>query len=255
MELDELAGELPPSINAGDELTDKNSSILRSFIESKWDEVRAVYDSQVRAAGCYYKTKLLGCSRAAAVDIGWAGSGTMALYRLSGEAWNLGCDVRGIVAGTNTVYNAEPDAAEPFLQSGRMVAYLYSQSHNRDLLKKHDPDKGYNVFWELLLSSDNPQFVGFYEGDERKGVDDIYDAALDITMRFGKRDVDPDGVAEIQRGILDFVTQYKEHFEEYPYMFNISGRDVYAPLLAVACKNERYLHEIEKKFKLEINVV
>ncbi|SDB32051.1 HAD-IA family hydrolase [Butyrivibrio sp. INlla16] len=255
MELDELAGELPPSINAGDELTDKNSSILRSFIESKWDEVRAVYDSQVRAAGCYYKTKLLGCSRAAAVDIGWAGSGAMALYRLSGEAWNLGCDVRGIVAGTNTVYNAEPDAAEQFLQSGRMVAYLYSQSHNRDLLKKHDPDKGYNVFWELLLSSDTPQFVGFYEGDERKGDEDIYDADMDITLRFGKRDVDPNGVAEIQRGILDFVTQYKEHFAEYPYMFNISGRDAYAPLLAAACKNERYLHEIEKKFELEINVV
>ncbi len=255
MELDELVEGTSSFLNSDDELTDKNSSVLRSFIESRWDAVRTIYDSQIRAAGCYYKTKLSGCSRAAAVDIGWAGSGAMALYRLITEKWNLGCDLRGIVAGTNTIYNAEPDAAEPFLQSGRLVSYLYSQSHNRDLLKKHDPNKGYNIFWELLLSSDTPQFVGFYEGDSRKGNADIYDNALDVTLRFGKKDVDPKGAAEIQRGILDFVRHYKEHFEDYPYMFNISGRDAYAPLLAVTGRNEKYLHEIEKKFELEINVV
>ncbi|WP_026657556.1 HAD family hydrolase [Butyrivibrio sp. AC2005] len=255
MELGSLESELPSSLNPEDELTDNNSDALRSFIDSKRDIIRKIYDSQIWAAGRYYNNKLSGCFRAAAVDIGWAGSGAMALYRLTNEVWKFGCDLRGIVAGTNTIYNAEPDAAEPFLQSGRMVAYLYSQSHNRDILKKHDPDKGYNVFWELLLSSDTPQFVGFYEGDVRKGKDDIYDETMDITLRFGKRDVDPIGVAEIQRGILDFVTQYKEHFEAYPYMLNVSGRDAYAPLLAVAGKNEKYLHEIEKRFELEINVV
>jgi len=254
MELDELLSDLI-AINPEDILTDRNSDLLRNYIEANWEKVGNVYGSQIRAAGRYYKNLLPQGGKAAAIDIGWAGSGAMSLYRLEKEVWKLGCDIRGIVAGTNTIYNAEPDAAEPFLQSGRMVAYLYSQAHNRDLLKKHDPDKGYNVFWELLLSSDTPQFVGFYEGDVKKGTDDIYDSALDITLRFGMRDVNPDGARDIQRGILDFVEQYKKHFEQYPYMFNVSGRDAYAPLLAVTGKNEKYLHAIESKFEMEINVI
>ena len=237
------------------ELTYKNGYLLRRFIEAKDDKVICVYRKQVEAAKRYYSALLCGCKKAAAIDIGWAGSGAIALHRLSTEVWKLDCDITGIIAGTNTVHNAEPDAAEPFLQSGRLVSYLYSQAHNRDLLKKHDPEKGYNVFWELLLSSDTPQFVGFYEGDVRKKEDDVYLSEYDITLRFGQRDVDPKGAAEIQQGILDFVTEYKEHFEKYPYMLNISGRDAYAPLLAAAGNNEKYLHAMEKRFDLEINVV
>ncbi|WP_081667229.1 HAD family hydrolase [Butyrivibrio sp. MB2005] len=242
-------------LKADDKLTDKNADLLRRFIEAKWDEITKEYKGQISAAGRYYSDILQGCTKAAVVDIGWAGSGAMALNRLACEVWNIDCDIRGIVAGTNTVHNAEPDAAEQFLQSGRMVSYMFSQSHNRDILKKHDPDKGYNVFWELLLSSDTPQFTGFYEGDVRVGTDDIYYGALDVTLRFGKRDVSPYGAAEIQRGILDFISSYSEHFSEYPYMLEIGGRDAYAPLLAVAGNNEKYLHEIEKKFELEINVI
>ncbi len=238
-----------------DELTDKNGYLLRRFIEAKWNKVREIYGIQLRAAGKYYGNILKDCSKAAVVDIGWAGSGAMALYRLTSEVWKLDCDVSGIVAGTNTVHNSEPDASEQFLQSGRLVSYLYSQRHNRDVLKKHSPEKGYNVFWELILSSDTPQFVGFYEGDSRIGKDDVYYSDLDITLRYGRRDVDPKGAAEIQKGILDFVQAYKKYFEKYPYMFRISGRDAYAPLLAVTGKNEKYLHVIEKKFELEINVV
>ncbi len=242
-------------LEASDELTDKNGYLLRRFIEAKWDEVTEKYNGQISAAGRYYRDILHGCCKAAAVDIGWAGSGAMALYRLAGEVWNIDCDIRGIVAGTNTVHNAEPDAAEQFLQSGRMVSYMFSQSHNRDILKKHDPDKDYNVFWELLLSSYTPQFTGFYEGDVREGDDDVYYSTLDVTLRFGKRDVSPYGAMEIQSGILEFVGDYIEHFRGYPYMLDISGRDAYAPLLAAAGRNEKYLKEIEKKFKLEINVV
>ena len=242
-------------LKRNDELTDKNAYLLRRFIEAKWDKVRKVYEGQICASGKYYKRLLGDAKKAAAVDIGWAGSGAISLYRLSESRWNLPCDVRGIVAGTNTVYNSEPDASEHFLQSGRLVSYMYSQSHNRDLLKKHDPAKGYNVFFELLLSSDAPQFTGFYEGDARVGADDIYDRELDITLRFGKRDVDPKGAARIRKGILDFVDDYRLHFSEHPEMMRISGRDAYAPMLVAASHNEKYLKSMEKRLGLEINVV
>ena len=229
-----------------DELTDKNGYLLRRFIEAKWDKVLASYEGQMRAARRYYEEVLRGCSAVAAVDIGWAGSGALALSHLVESVWGLNCTVTGIIAGTNTIHNAEPDASEPFLQSGKLVSYMYSQSHNRDLLKRHDPGKDYNVFWELLLSSQTPQFEGFYEG---AGTE-----AKEVSLRFGKSEPNQEGIAEIQKGILDFADEYMRHFGAYSYMLNISGRDAYAPMLAASGQREKYLKAIEKRFHLEIGV-
>ena len=116
---------------------------------------------------------------------------------------------------------------------------------SRDLLKKHDTNKDYNVFWELLLSSPTPKFEGFYGGRLPDGS---------VIAKFGKFDYNQTGIVEIQRGILDFVKEYHSHFREFPYMFNISGRDAYAPMLVAASHREKYLKAVEKRFKLEINV-
>lgn len=274
-----------------DELTDKNGFLLRRFIEAKWDQVLSYYISQQEAACRYYREKLSNCNHAAAVDIGWAGSGALALSYLTEHVWRIPCEITGIIAGTNTPYNAEPDATESFLQSGKLVAYLYSHSHNRDLLKKHDPNKDYNVFWELLLSSPTPKFEGFYmtEIDTIDSTDaerilhscksastfgsgkeikvnkeqkiekriiqkEVLSGKDEIYLRFGKYDENLPGIRDIQQGILDFADQYLEHFKQFPYMMNISGRDAYAPMLLAAGHHEKYLRAIEKKFDLEINV-
>ena len=255
MELDFSAEELRSSgLGLEDRLTNKNADTLRDFIESVWTRVIGAYSGQDKAARDYYGRILSGCHTAAAVDIGWAGSGAMVLGQLVAEEWDIPCDIVGIVAGTNTMYNAEPDASEPFLQSGKLVAYLYSQRHNRDLLKKHNPNKDYNVFWELLLSSPTPQFKGFYTGKEIGTAEDIYMSDMDITLKFGKYDANQGGIREIQRGILDFAADYTERLRDFPYMLNISGRDAYAPMLVAASHEEGYLRAIEKKFALEINV-
>lgn len=242
------------------ELTDRNGYLLRQFIEAKWDQVLAHYSGQMEAAKCYYEILLGDAKKAVAVDIGWAGSGAMVLRHLVNHEWQMDCDLVGIIAGTNTIHNAEPDASESFLQSGKLVAYLYSQAHNRDLLKKHDPNKDYNVYWELLLSSPTPSFKGFYEGKTiSKNADDIYMESLDITLKFGKYDDNLEGIRQIQQGIMDFAVNYRSHFGDpvsgdFSYMYNISGRDAYAPMLVAASHNEKYLKAIEKKFNLEINV-
>ncbi|MBQ6026926.1 MAG: hypothetical protein IJL20_15085 [Lachnospiraceae bacterium] len=241
------------NLQPDDELTEKNGYLLRRFIEAKWDKVLRIYSGQLKAAKDYYSRKTSGCKKVLAVDIGWAGSGAMTLRHLFKNEWQLGCEVIGMIAGTNTIYNFEPDASEPFLQSGELVAYLYSQSHNRDLLVRHDPNKDYNVFWELLLSSPTPKFEGFYPGNTHKNTD-TYLTDLDISLRFGKYDSNQPGIKEIQKGILDFVKEYHSHFREFPYMFNISGRDAYAPMLVAASHREKYLKAVEKRFKLEINV-
>lgn len=258
MELDNLlmSTASPGVLKPEDELTDKNVEILREWIEEKWEQVIAGYGSQMSAAEKYYAKVLEGCGRAAAVDIGWAGSGALALSYLTEKVWKLPCQITGLIAGTNTIHSAEPDASEPFLQNGKLCAYLYSQNHNRDLLKKHDPNKEYNVFWELLLSSTTPQFKGFYEG-RIEAVEERADylEELDITLVFGSQERNLDGIRQIQRGIMDFADDYRRRFKEFPCMFRVSGRDAYAPMLVAASHHERYLKAILNQFPFEKNLI
>lgn len=239
MELSFLCQELEQiNLRPDDKLTNSNADLIRAFIESKWTEVLSAYKSQEEASKKYWSGCLEGIKKATAVDIGWAGSGAMALSFLIEKVWNFPCEITGIVAGTNTIHNAESDTSESFLQSGKLVSYMFSHSHNRDLLKKHDPNKDYNVFWELLLSSPNPRFEGYYEDGPH----------------FGKKDANPAGIMQIQNGIMDFVKEYSDHFKDFPYMLNISGRDAYAPLLAASGYKEKYLKAVEEKFSININI-
>lgn len=252
--LQDTRDELPAQGAAGtlqksDDLTSENLLSIKKLLTANWERVLECYREEHEAAGVYYKRVLDGCRKAVAVDIGWAGSGAAALKTLVEKVWNIPCNVTGIIAGTNTLHNFEPFASETFLQTGELVAYMYSMSHNRDLVKKHDPNKNYNVYWELLLSSPTRQFTGF--GFRR---DDAGNATDEPELHFGKYDENQEGIREIQRGILDFAEQYLEHFGDVPYLFNISGRDAYAPMLAAAGHKERYLKAMAKRFALDIHV-
>ena len=255
-DLDENGEKTGIVLGRAEKLTDRNRDALIHFVQRYFPDILETYGEQGEAAKNYYYSVLKGCRRAAAVDIGWAGSGAVSLSYLVEKVWEMPCEVIGIIAGTNTVHNAEPEASEIFLQSGKLVSYLFSQSYNRDLMKKHDPNRDYNVFWELLLSSPTRQFLGF---GWKKGSGDGALAAgkecsSEVELHFGKLDANQDGIREIQRGILDFVKEYTVHFQNYPYMMQVSGRDAYAPMILAASRGEKYLKEIERKFALEIGI-
>lgn len=231
-------------LELSDTLTSSNAPKLQKILEKNWDKVLKVYENEEIGAKKYFKDLTEGCKKICAVDIGWAGSGAISMSYLLENVWKFDCELTGIIAGTNSIHNFEIDASETFLLNGKLVSYMYSWAHNRDLFVKHDPNKNYNVFWELLLSSPTKQFKGF--GFDR-GTDEVL-------LKFGKLDYNSEGMVEIQKGILDFVANYKKHFGNFTYMFNISGRDVYAPMIVAGSYKERYLKVIEKKFDLEINV-
>lgn len=231
-------------VRSCDCLTDKNADALKGFLQEHFDRVLDCYERQRRGAELYYRKRLTGCRKAVAVDIGWAGSGAVSLAYLAERVWKLPCGITGIVAGTNTIHNAEPEAGEIFLQSEKLIAYLFSQGYNRDVMKKHDPDRDYNVFWELLLSSPTRHFVGF----------DVDEDGVEAVCRFGGEDGNQQGIREIQQGILDFAEEYRRHFADFPYMLHISGRDACAPMLAAAGGNEKYLREIKALFDMEVDV-
>lgn len=240
------------TVRPQDKLDSRNGELLKEYLLENFDRVRDVCRKQQDWAKAYLSEKLAGASHAAAVDIGWAGSGALGLSWLCERAWKLPCRITGILAGTNTIHNAEPDAAEIFLQEGKLVSYLFSQSHNRDVMKKHDPNKGYNIYWELLLASPTRQFLGFGPGKGEQTVDKACPSGS--MLRFGKADMNQEGIREIQRGILDFVREYMEHFRDYPYMMDISGRDACAPMLLAAGQDERYLKAMAAKFSMEPGV-
>ena len=142
------------------------------------------------------------------------------------QIWNLDCQIIGIIAGTNTCHNAEPDASETFLQSGKLVSYQYSQRENRDIWKLHDAGKGHNLLWELLLDAPTGSFKGFF-----------LDTNGECMFRFKAPPPHRDEIMAIQQGILDFVSQYKEIMEKMDAMqcrfVRITGRDAYASMVNV----------------------
>ena len=147
-------------------LTDRNADEIKQFLMQRWDRVLEHYREQLNAGRQYFSGILAGCRNAVAVDIGWAGSGAITLDHIVNEVWEMGCDITGIIAGTNTCHNAEPDASETFLQSGKLASYLYSQRENRDLWKLHDPGKKHNLYWEMLLDAPHGSLKGFYPDED-----------------------------------------------------------------------------------------
>ena len=231
------------NLNTDECLTNANLEAVRHILLDNWDAVVAEYKTESKAASQYYKNIVKGCRKVCAVDIGWAGSGAVALNNLFNKEWGIDCDVTGIIAGTNTLYNTDADAGEPLLQSKRLVSYMYSASFNRDLIKKHNPNRGYNQFWELLLASTDRQCTGFG-----------FDSDNNAVPLFGRCDINQDGILMIQNGIIDFVKLYGNHFGN-SFFYNISGRDAYAPMLAAASDNEKYLRSIYNNFNVEANVI
>ena len=220
MELSDMLGGLTERSGRGlkenDILTDRNVHAVMDYLNGRWEETAVHYDSQLETGKRYYEKMLSGAKKAAVIDIGWAGSGAMALDTLFQRIWNLDCQVTGILAGTNTLCSAEPDMSEAQLASGKLVSYVFSQAHNRDLWAKHDPARGDNVAMEKLFSSPLPGFRGF--------------AGPDWEERSLRPDTDRRAAeaGRIQEGILDFCRLYRKSGME-AFLPCISGRDAAAP--------------------------
>lgn len=220
------------------QLTYKNLQIIENYVVDHETQLLEIYEPQRRAGGEFYRALLKNCHRAAAVDIGWAGSGPLMLDHTVNEIWHLDCPITGILAGTETAHSAQPDAYAPFLTSGKLLAYLFSPFHNRDLWSFHDPAQGHNLYWELFSGTAESGLLGFYPGENGKPV-----------CRLRENHADSARMAEIRRGMLDFARDFLETERRLGMQLPISGRDAYAPmLLAERQANRRFWEEWEGLF-------
>ncbi len=215
MELSDMLSGLyaATGLSAGDLLTERAAEQIERYLAGHWDEVTAHYREESEAGKRYYSAVLQGCNRVCAVDVGWAGSGAVSLDCAVNRIWGLNCEITGLLAGTNTLHSAEPDCSEAQLSGGKLVSYLFSQSHNRDLWKFHDEGKGHNLAIEFLLGSEEGSLKRLVWNEERN----------EILGECKEPDVPPDVVREIHSGIVDFAKQW-------PAWCPISGRDAYSPL-------------------------
>ena len=215
-------------------LTHKNAPEVKDYLRAHWNQVLARYDSQRRGAGDYYRSLLQGYSHGAAVDIGWAGSGAWSLDAAAKRLWGIPCQVDGLVAGTNSAHSPERDAAEPLLLSGRLGSYLFSQGENRDLWQFHNPRRGDNLYWELLLGGEEGSLRGIYS-----------DGAGGWRMELGENPHRAQ-VREIHRGVLAFCQEFLEVESGLGLTLPITGRDAYGPMLELLQeKNAPYRRELE----------
>lgn len=233
----ELEDMLPKMKNyKGDTLlTDKNVEAVKVFLQKHWDEVLKHYEEQIAAGKAYYEPILKGCKRVAAVDVGWAGSGAIALNYIANHIWNLNCEIIGLIAGSNSIHSYEPDASQGFFFEQKLDSYMFSQTNNRDAWKIHNPGKGHNVIVELLLCSEAPSFRGFTNKAEKY----IFcEKSHEINVQ------------EVQKGILDFADIFRERIGTIP---EISGRDAFAPI-ELLYKNEAWLEDVMSLEKFKMNL-
>lgn len=216
MELEDMLSEacLGMDLTAQTRLTDRNVRQIKEYLIAHWDSVTAHYEEQIRAGKEYYRKIFAGCGQSVVVDIGWAGSGAIILDYMVNRVWNFDCKITGLIAGTNTIHNAEPNMSEAQLHSGKLVSYLYSQEHNRDIWKWHDAAKGHNLGMELLLTSDGGSLKKFMLTNKEE-----------CCVCLKKPDTDTKVVDDIHRGIIEFVKCMMPVMEKMP--MRISGRDAY----------------------------
>lgn len=230
MELEDLLDSFLASTNnlcKKDELlTKKSAHLLCNFLEEHWNDVCAHYDDEIRAGGEYFAAQIDGAASAVAVDVGWVGSGPLLLRHMIEDVWALDCRVTGIMAGISGRISPEAEATAPQRACGELISYLFSDSHNRDIWKQHDPSLGHNLLLELILSATTPSFRGFYP--ETRGG-----------LRFNSSREQIDSHS-IQQGILDFAAAFTAH----PFgKMDISGADAMAPI-QVLYRNSKWVREL-----------
>lgn len=245
MELEELLdGSSELKFSPDEKLTSTNVELFIGFINKNWNNILNIYKPQRDAAKCYFSQYVNDGDRIAVVDIGWAGSSAVSIRNLIRKEWKYDAEVFGIIAGTNTIHNAEPYMSEGFLLDEKIVSFLYSSFDNREIWKKHDCTKDHNLFWELLLSSALPSFKGFFYEKNKASY----------CLKFLEKEKNSNVAVDIQNGIIKFVEDYYYFFGQYSYMLKISGRDAYSPMIVAMSKGDKYLKSIYKNYELKVDV-
>lgn len=218
--------------NLNNDLTMKNAGMTEKFIIDNWNRLIESYSNMDKAAKRYFTDILNECKNVVTVDCGWAGSGNIFLEQIVNKKWNMKCSFTGVLAGSNSYNQHDFDFSETFLLDKKLQAYCFSSSLNRDKYMAHMPSANHNIYFELLFSAPEPSFQEFrLNGDKYEFV---FDSVAENELY----------IREIQKGEIDFITEYVHIFKKYPYMRNISGSDAYSPFMEAMKHSKKYIEKV-----------
>ena len=187
---------------------------FEDFFIDNYNEIIEIYKPETAVAECAFKKIIGNCKKVAVVDVGWLGSGPLGIKYLVEKKWNLNCEVKCYMAGSN-VRPFELNLNE--LMNDAVEPYMFSRMYNRSLFDTHvNTNKGTNnIYFEMFTQACHPSFSGYsIDGEYLFDVPEVSNYKM---------------TEEIQQGILDFCELYRKYSENHKYLRNISGYDAYLP--------------------------
>lgn len=221
-------------LDADMDIAEHNKELIATFFSNNWSEIVEIYTSKTKELVNYLKGVLGDNSKIAVVDVGWSGNNVLKFRELVQKEVDSNIEITALLAAY------EATVRDYCYADGLIEAYIFSNQHNRDLFDMHHASKKpTNNLFEILTQAPSPSFIGMKTGG----------------MEFDTPEVgNYEQIRDIQRGIQDFNCLWTTIFKNYPYMYNISGRDAYLPF-AEKIKNINWFKQAFPDFTLSMKIL
>lgn len=184
----------------------------------------------------YLKPIIEDCSCVLAVDLGWFGTGGLALQYLLENKYDSGVKVISALVGTN-----EDTSLEGRIANQTLFPYAYSPMHNLYLLHWHTRHQYnvHNLLIELMFSAPYSSFLKFDLNDKSE---------LEPLFSYDEKE-NYDIINRIHDGIMEFAIMYTSLDDSIKSLMQINGGDAYAAYMSTS-DNQRLCFELFKDYKI-----
>lgn len=190
-------------------------------------KIRLQYKEQEKAAELYFSHIIGPHKKICIVDLGWQGTSMICIRHFLECKCGMPVSVSGALMGT-----ANNETVLLRTGSGQLFSYLFSPQKNYDMLLRHtgaySEIKLRNLLLEILFTEDKPTFVK-YQMNQDGTVGFVY----------GPGEDNSEAAAAIQKGIYDFAADYSHYQKIFGACMELSGREAYMPIDALA-KDKKY---------------
>lgn len=209
------------NISLNDNMNIKYAKLLKELILANKDIVKNKSKINSEAARIYYKEKVGNSKKVGIVDIGYRGSGAIALKDLF-RKWNFECDVKSLLAIGTARKNSFDDVVD---LSGDTNIYAISNYKNYDfsLIFQKYLLTNIAIIDILVASAPKPSFL-YFDIDDKGNVIKYFDEEDTENYKM---------IAQLHNGIIDFIKEYTKLTSSYKFLQEIPARDAISPLISL----------------------
>lgn len=216
--------------------TEKNSKNIIDFIYKNKSQINQSFEETQENMYEYLKPQLEDCKNILIVDLGWFGTGGIAIKYLLEEKFNTGVRVYSALVGTN-----EDTSLEGRIANGELFPYAFSPVHDLYLLHWHTRHQYnvHNLLIELMFSAPYPSFLKFIKNEKGElNPQYSYDEKENYNV-----------ILSMHNGILKFAELYNNLDKSIKSMLEIKGGDAYSAFMYTADNPEK-CYNLFKDYKI-----